>query len=488
MMRGTEGMKKFFVTIAILICVFTSSTFINLVSANAEVSETDVTALSQEAQRNRELLDIWKEHVKSLTKERDEAYKELESLRASRSVRTSTPVAAPLGQFGVESQAIPPMNRDMQMQFTSLQAKYEDTKKELEELKSKKEKAPAKSSQKVPAGRLEDLQQRINELRVDNESLTRALAEAQSNGGSTVSRVRQLEAELAQVRNSSADVDALRSENQALHDEIASLKTQQPKGFISGGGSSDAASRERDAFMRQAKKLQYENDTLKVQIEKMKVVEKELQSTRSYFGPMVQDLQNKLSKAGEENEQLKAQIQKIQSDAQSATGTVDSISKENEKLKADLDKMNKDQEETDKQLELIKSQLQLAVADKDKIKGQEDELGKLKEERQTLEKAYKELQANYKSQDEQFQQVSQQMSAMQKASEEWKGKENQFSGDLSSMQKELETLRQERAQHLRSLERYQIALRANYTDMQNLKSNFEAYLESLVASFQDRQK
>ncbi len=139
-------------------------------------------------------------------------------------------------------------------------------------------------------------------------------------------------------------------------------------------------------------------------------------------------------------------------------------------------------------MELIKSQLQLASADKDKLKNQDEEMSKLVSDKKSLEKAYEELQANFKSQDAQFQQVSQQMSAMQKASEEWKGKESQFSGDLSSMQQELETLRAERVKHLRSLERYQTVLRANFTDMQNLKSNFEAYLESLVASFEDRQK
>jgi chromosome segregation ATPase len=334
------------------------------------------------------------------------------------------------------------------------------------------------------------MQQRINELQKDNDSLNRALAEAQKDGGSTVSRIRELQAELAQYKNSSGDLNALRTENQAMHDEIAQLKTQQPKGFISmgGGQSSDEVSRERDAFMRQATKLQYENDALKVQLEKTKVVEKELQSTRSYFAPMVEDLQNKNTKLTEEVEQLNAQIQKTQSDAQSATGTLESVAQENKQLKADIQAFKKAEEENDKQMELIRSQLQLTSADKDKLKNQDEEMAKLVSEKKNLEKAYEELQANFKSQDAQFQQVSQQMSAMQKASEEWKGKESQFSGDLSSMQQELETLRAERVKHLRSLERYQTVLRANFTDMQNLKSNFEAYLESLVASFEDRQK
>ncbi len=481
-------MKKFFTTIAV--GVFMSVSFIPVsVSSLFAEPASDTAALAQEAQRNRELLDIWKEHVKTLTRERDEAYKELESARASNRVSPAAQTA-PLKQFGVESQAIPPVNRDLQMQFSTLQNQYQLTKKELDTLKASKEKSASRGSQKIPAGRLEDMQQRINELQKDNESLNRALVAAQNDGGSTVSQVRRLEAELSQLKSGTSDISALQEENRALQDEVARLKTQQPKGLIkgSGGQSSDAVSREKDAFMRQATKLQYENDTLKVQIEKSKVMEKELQSTRSYFAPMVEDLQNKNTKLNEEIEQLKAQIQKTQSDAQSATGTLESITKENEKLKADIQASQKAGEENDKQMELIKSQLQLASADKDKLKSQDEEMSKLADEKKVLEKAYEELQANFKSQDAQFQQVSQQMSAMQKASEEWKGKETQFSGDMSSMQQELEALRAERVKHLRSLERYQTVLRANFTDMQNLKSNFEAYLESLVASFEDRQK
>ena len=42
----------------------------------------DVETLSQELEKNKELLEIWKGHVKTLTKERDTAYREIEELKS----------------------------------------------------------------------------------------------------------------------------------------------------------------------------------------------------------------------------------------------------------------------------------------------------------------------------------------------------------------------------------------------------------------------
>ena len=44
-----------------------------------------------EAERTQQLLEIWKDHVKTLTRERDEAYKEIEALKSqgARAVRNN---------------------------------------------------------------------------------------------------------------------------------------------------------------------------------------------------------------------------------------------------------------------------------------------------------------------------------------------------------------------------------------------------------------
>ena len=43
------------------------------------------------------------------------------------------------------------------------------------------------------------------------------------------------------------------------------------------------------------------------------------------------------------------------------------------------------------------------------------------------------------------------------------------------------------AQRAKQIDTYKTSLRANLTDMKNLKSNFESYLDSLVTSFDERE-
>ena len=54
--------------------------------------------------------------------------------------------------------------------------------------------------------------------------------------------------------------------------------------------------------------------------------------------------------------------------------------------------------------------------------------------------------------------------------------------------RKFEELQARDADRTRQIVNYRNSLRANLTDMKNLKSNFESYLDSLVASFDDRQK
>ena len=92
-------MKKFFITLGAAVVFLSAGICIKQAGLFAEPSNSE--SISQEADRNRELLEIWKDHVKTLTKERDDAYRQLEHMRAA----GSTPGAS--GQFGVESMPIP---------------------------------------------------------------------------------------------------------------------------------------------------------------------------------------------------------------------------------------------------------------------------------------------------------------------------------------------------------------------------------------------
>ena len=97
--------------VAVLVALPLVIAIIGLTNNIAFASESD---LAQEAERNRELLEIWKDHVKTLTKERDDAYRQIERLKAGG-------VGTPAGQFGIETTPIPAPPEAIQ-QIDSLQS------------------------------------------------------------------------------------------------------------------------------------------------------------------------------------------------------------------------------------------------------------------------------------------------------------------------------------------------------------------------------
>ena len=155
-------MKKFLWGFTIFTLIIIPSVFTKQTNLSAQESAT------QDTQRDRELLEIWKDHVKTLTKERNAAYKELEQLKAGGGMR------APVAQFGgMETQALPSpspaaaqqieglksevarlqaaleqqpqsssstgTNRELQMQFSAMQSQLQQVRKELSEARSEKD-------------------------------------------------------------------------------------------------------------------------------------------------------------------------------------------------------------------------------------------------------------------------------------------------------------------------------------------------------------
>ena len=466
-------MKKIWVVISTL-AIF---------SATGVFAEPDMESFTQDAERNKELLDIWKDHVKTLTKERDDAYRQIEQMKLSG--------AGPVAQFGgVETVAIPSPamteqmqglqtevmrlqgelqrksagdpSREMQMQFSALQRQAQQTKKELNEARSEKDRLIQEKEKAL--SRAERLEAENEELR---KSKGGSIAPSSSGPRSEdTSRIRELEGEVRSLNE-------LRTQNEGLRNEIAVLQEQNQR-FGTASGDPD---REKEAFMRQARELQYQNDTLKAQIEKLQVVEKELSSTRGYFTPVVKDLQDRnesltseIASMRSENASLRSQAtetaRQIQSgrsqsdqlrkELEAVQAEVESLKTQNQRSGADLRTLQAEHEQTAAQNETLRQQLQMASADQEKWKLSEAELTKLRDQHDSLQKAYGVLEKNAASREHELQKTSQALAGLQTAE--------------------------------RAREKYKAALSANLTDMKNLKSNFEAYLESLVASFEERQK
>ena len=89
-------MRKFLILSAGSVFLFSGTLFAQEAVSGDAPEGDQYQQIAREAERNKELLEIWKDHVRTLTEERNAAYKELETFKS----------AVPQ-QFGMETQAIP---------------------------------------------------------------------------------------------------------------------------------------------------------------------------------------------------------------------------------------------------------------------------------------------------------------------------------------------------------------------------------------------
>ena len=479
-------------------------------AANSE----NIEAISQEAERNRELLEIWKDHVKTLTKERDTAYKEIEHLKSSRPANPASS-SAPMAQFGgIETQSFPApdagrmqsmqseieslrgqlarqkptmsgSDRETQMQLSAMQSQLSQVKKDLAEanrekdrLIQEKEKALSQverlsaektSTAPAPAGdavaqslqkaldiqkqRNVDLQNRYSELESQMETL-RQQKESESSSAAMQSMLKDRQRDQIKLQGFEARLQELRDENERLRSQ-------------SGSGSGGSISASDEQAVREARRLQYENNTLRAKTERLQAVEKELQSTRNYFMPLVDELQKKDRALTDDNQNMKAQMAKWQSDMDEISHRAERSAVETQGLRTQVASARSEIDESAKQISALKSQLQIAEADKDKYQGMDEELQKLRTENRALVASKSEFEANSHAFEEQV---------------------RSSAAELDSLRKENESLKNRDQKSSKQIEALRVKLRSGLTDMKNLKSNFESYLDSLITGFDDRQK
>ena len=350
-------MKKVFMTITVFLLVLVSTVVMKkTVLADESDPASSYEAVSQEAERNRELLEIWKDHVKTLTKERDAAFKEVEQLKAA-----GPPVggARPMAQFGgVETQPI--VSPEATGRIQSLQSEVSQLRAQLEE----------RSQQAVDDGGSRDLQMQFSALQSQLQQVKKDLAQAKSEKDRLI---QEKEKALSQV-------ERLTAQNQTQAAAVA------------------VPSAENEENARQARSLSLENDTLKAKVERLQVVEKELESTRAYFTPLMEDLQKKNQQLSDENDSMKSELVKVHAETDGAAGQADQYFTQLQKTNAQVQEMKSDQDESEAQITTLKSQLRRAENDRDRYSGLQGEYDRLASENKSLNKAYSDLENGYKSQ------------------------------------------------------------------------------------------
>ena len=101
-------LKKFFAMFLIGSLIFPVGGNAEEIASSDETAQTELEKANAEAARNKELLEIWKEHVRTLTRERDEAIQHAENLKTG--VTMPQPTTRTAAYFGeIETQPLPTM-------------------------------------------------------------------------------------------------------------------------------------------------------------------------------------------------------------------------------------------------------------------------------------------------------------------------------------------------------------------------------------------
>lgn len=233
----------------------------------ADAAAQTQTAQAVDPDRTQELLMIWKEHVKTLTQERDEAYKQIEALK------NQAPAAPPAQENNApamtdaEKEAANRTIADLKSQIQSLQS-------ENEQLKAAQPRDVATVDQ--------DLKMELSTLREENQKLKLAAKENTEAQSDKEVILREKEDALRQL-------DALKGKMTALQKKYDDLQ------------AAPGVPAENTAVAAPMAALQ-------AKAEKLKVVETELQEARDYFASYMKELDAKNKKLTDENNALKARL------------------------------------------------------------------------------------------------------------------------------------------------------------------------------------
>ena len=228
-----------------------------------------------EAERTQQLLEIWKDHVKTLTRERNDAYKEIEALK-NQGVSADRNNASQ-GMSNVERESVNRTIAALRSQVDSLQS-------ENQQLKLSQPRDVASVDQ--------DLRTELSTLRSENQKLKLAIKENTETNSDKEVILREKEEALRQL-------DYLKDKMTLLQKKYDQLQSQDQ---LSQRAAVPVEENNADAAQLKL---------LKAKAEKLKIVETELQEARDYFASYMKELDAKNEQIMEENNSLKSQLSSL---------------------------------------------------------------------------------------------------------------------------------------------------------------------------------
>lgn len=251
-------------------------------------ADSQYQKLMQESTRNREMIEIWKEHVRTLTQERDEAFKRIEELQAG-----------PARKYTRSDKDSGPDPR-----ISALENEKEAAMNRIRELNADLQAA------KNPAGQ-SLLQRELKELREDREVMIR-------DKNNVMARIEELEAQLKNAKTASVSVspETPVSVSPDLEIRVKKLEIENNR-LVSAAGTREKELKARIDELEAAapagsdektRAVALENDTLRARNQNLAFIEKEFNEARIYFTSQVEELEAKLQAAANQNNALKSQL------------------------------------------------------------------------------------------------------------------------------------------------------------------------------------
>ncbi len=308
-------MIKKFISQALIFTFFFSSCSFAQEPSTVDPTEAKIDKAIAEANRNKELLEIWKEHVKTLTQERDDAYRQIESLKTTNS---SPMIVGQPARFGeIEIQPLPAsmmMPKNIPLQSPSI-----DNSGLLKDIQGYQ-------------GSIKDLRGQLGELQFQNQRMQKEILES---GNDKTLIIKDKEEAVAKLDVFSKEMLVLKDENQKLTGLLHSASLKDP--VVQQTAQAAPVAVRQDPF--EVNYLKSQNGKLKAELEKLRSGAKTKEDTPALL-PSVDAV--KINQVEAENRSLKLQLSDNDASLEAMKHNFDRLNLENEETKAEYDRLKSD--------------------------------------------------------------------------------------------------------------------------------------------------
>lgn len=343
-------MKK--IQILVLALIFSSP--LPLIAQEARLGTTDLpdavaaeSPLAKQIARDKQLLEIWKDHVRTLTRERDEAYQKIQDLQQQ---AASAPAAVPAepdtaaldaanaqietlkdkiqsleenqrkNQFAVETQPLPGGSPASQKFYADLSRNFMKQQETIKNLKSE-------------VARLEAEQGQYQAQREENANSAGQIQDLESQAARAEERLGKANAEIARLENLLNQIQA----------DNTRLKERAEK---AGEWESKAAQlqADRDNFQKDYDQAVSEVEDLESQ---KAAFQDQVRKLESEIAPLNQDRERSLRQAAE----AKLRLEDLTAKHTALEATVEKVTAENRQVWGENQKLNAQNKELSSQLQ-----------------------------------------------------------------------------------------------------------------------------------------